>query len=114
MNKHLLLSFTLLTLLAGSTGCTEKVIETDFEKFCGYFQALDQQDAMSAEARYRFIMHKIDQGLPANSNARAAWMAIVNAVPEERYELFKSVAEDVYPLLFDCPTMEKLAPVTGD
>jgi len=97
-----------------NTGCTEKVIETDFEKVCGYFQDLEQHDDMPAEQRYWFIKERIDKDLPANSNARVAWEAIVNAVPEKRYELFKSAAESVYPLPFNCPVMEKLAPVIGD
>ena len=117
MNTGLIGLLVLPVLLMFSIGCTEKVVETDFEKVCGYFQLLAQHENvehMSPEQRDEFIMLKIEEGLPANSNARVAWQAIVSAVPEQRYELFKSAAESVYPLPFDCEAMARLAPVTGN
>jgi len=51
--------------------------------------------------------------LPANSNATATWTAISSAVPDQRYLLFKSVADSLQHKKWHCKSMEKLAPKTG-
>lgn len=90
--------------------------ESDFDNVCQYFESLDKLadvETMSNIQRNNFIIDKIDKSLPQTSNARAAWVAIGSAVPEVRYELFKSAAESVLNKQWQCSAMLKWSPKTG-
>ena len=97
--------------------CSPPGNDNDFDKVCGYFQELDQLaqvDTMTKRQRNDFIVDKINSNLATDSNARAAWMAIVYAVPEERYDQFKDVVESLHTAPWSCPAMAKWAAATGE
>jgi len=91
--------------------------ENDFDKVCGYFEALAKEstvDSMTSLKRNDFILNKINKNLKPTSNARVAWEAIGSADASMRYELFQSSAEPVVKSKWQCKAMKKLAPITGE
>lgn len=108
--------FTAMALSAGLLGCTEKVaVKNDFQAVCTYFQELDRQEnvnSFTAGERNKFIVARIKKNIPASA-ASISWKAVNYAVAEQRYEIFKIGAESELKETWDCPAMEKLAPLTG-
>jgi len=89
----------------------------DFDRICGFFNELSQTqniEKMSPEQKADFVNSRIAGQLSERSNAKAAWTAIQNAVPHQRYELFKSGAESVLPYKWECAAMKQYASTTGD
>ena len=106
-----------LFLLTFFTGCSAQADKSDFDNVCEFFEQLDKQtdvETLSNMQRNDFIFNKIDKDLPETSNARVLWVAIDSAVPEERYELFKSAVESVLNKQWQCAAMSKWAPTTGE
>lgn len=115
MNRNSII-FYCMALSAGLSGCTDNY-ETinDFQAVCTYFQELEQQEnvnSLTAEDRNKFIVARIEQNIPASA-ASVSWEAVSYAVAEQRYEIFKMGAESELKETWDCPAMEKLAPLTG-
>ncbi len=111
------------TLYAGLLFCfvftslSTHATENDFDKVCGYFEALAKKstvDSMINLKRNDFILNKINKNLKPTSNARVAWEAIGSADASMRYDLFKSSAESVVKSKWQCKAMKKLAPITGE
>lgn len=67
---------------------------------------------MSSEQRNDFITEKLEKNIPSSA-ATMSWEAISYAAPEDRYEIFKTGAESELDKTWQCPSMEKLAPLTG-
>lgn len=115
MNKILIAS-TCVVLSAGLLGCADNSETTnDFQAVCTYFQELEKLESvnsLTAEGRNKFIVTLIEKNIPA-SDASISWEAVSYAVAEQRYEIFKMGAESVLKETWDCPAMEKLAPLTG-
>jgi hypothetical protein len=106
-----------LFLIGGLCGCNLQADQRDFDLLCGYFTKLDKLadvDSMSNTQRNDFILDSIKQELTESSSARAAWIAIGNAVAEQRYELFQSAAESTLGMSWHCNTMKKWAAKTGE
>lgn len=114
IKKIYFIGFFLFALFVGPSAHAEK---SDFDNVCQYFEQLDKLNDvgnMSNMQRNDFIINKIDKSLPQTSNARAAWLAIDSAVPEVRYELFKSAADSVLGKQWECSAMLKWATKTGE
>ncbi len=114
MKKYYFIGLFLFVIF---TGCSAQVNKSDFDNVCQYFEQLDNLadvEALSNMQRNDFIIDKIDKGLPEKSSARVSWIAIDSAVPEVRYELFKSAAESVLNKQWQCSAMLKWAAKTGE
>jgi hypothetical protein len=105
-----------LVLNAGLLGCADNGETTnDFQAVCTYFQELEKLEnvnSLTAEERNKFIVALIEKNIPASA-ASISWGAVSYAVAEQRYEIFKMGAESELKETWDCPAMEKLAPLTG-
>ena len=111
--------FAPLYLLIGAifASVTAQAAENDFDKVCGYFNALVKEnsvDSMTNIKRNDFILNKTNSYLKPTSNARVAWEAISSADASMRYDLFQSSAESVIKSKWQCEAMKKLAPITGE
>jgi hypothetical protein len=87
-------------------------IANDFDVICSFFQSLEKElssSSMSQVQRGNYIKEKIDSALEESSPAKVAWDAISVAVPEQRYDLFKSGTEDALATSWECEPMRKLA-----
>jgi len=105
----IILSFVLVSSSAIATG-------SDFDKVCGYFENLQVEISkrnLSKTERKNFITNLVEKELKADSAARQAWEVVFFAVPEVRYELYKTSAEDASKYKWHCKAMEKLIPTTG-
>jgi hypothetical protein len=115
MNKYFLL-FSGVVLNVGLFGCTDNNdAPNDFQAVCTYFEELvklENVNSLTAEDRNKFIVARIEQNIPASA-ASISWEAVSYAVAEQRYEIFKMGAESELKETWDCPTMERLAPLTG-
>lgn len=100
----------ILMLMGVMSGCARD--ERDFNLLCDYFKELDSQlekQELEPEARFAFIHERVINNLSELSNARVAWVAIRNASPESRYELFTEVAAESVGLSnWRCPAMQEL------
>lgn len=105
-----------MVLNVGLLGCADNNESTnDFYAVCTYFQELEKfenVDSLTVEERNKFIVARIEQNIPASA-ASISWEAVSYAVAEQRYEIFKMGAESELKAAWDCPSMEKLAPLTG-
>jgi|SRR5690606_35974032 len=102
------LSVVLLSLLSG---CADKVATNEFDQVCTYFDELKdalQKEDMSPVKRDLYITEKITSGIPEASEARIAWAGISYA-ESERYELFKTSAQEVLRRDWHCESMKTLA-----
>ncbi len=52
--------------------------------------------------------------LSDSSAAKVSWQAIISADPSERYDLFKSGAEEVLDKSWHCLSMKRIASFVGD
>lgn len=114
IKKYYLIGLIFFASFAATSAQAE---QSDFDAVCQYFEQLAKLGnvaTLSNIQRNDFIIDKISKNLPQTSNARAAWVAIDSAVPEMRYELFKSAAESVLNKQWQCSTMEKWGPKTGE
>jgi len=105
--------FVILMLFSTST-CSA---ENDFDKLCGYFKDLSsssKQELMTKTQKLEFINKKVQKELNETSSARQAWEVVVYAVPEERYEIFKSTTTELLGTEWSCKEMQVLMPVTGE
>ena len=110
MFKRLLIVFALL-----ASSCVTAA-DNDFDKVCGYFQQLDilvAKKAMSNSQRIAYISKHVNKELKASSSAREAWEVIVYAMPEERYDIYKSTAEEILGKAWQCDAMLKQIATTG-
>lgn len=73
---------------------------------------LGNASEMSAEQRNEFIIDKLAENIPSSS-ATISWDAVSYAVPEDRYEIFKTGAESELGKEWNCSAMEQFAPLTG-
>lgn len=111
MFTRLLIAFTLL-----ASSCVTAA-DNDFDKVCNYFQQLDSliaKKAMSNSQKADYISKHVNEELKASSPAREAWEVIVYAVPEERYDIYKSTAEEILGKTWRCDSMLKQIATTGD
>ena len=115
MSKNLVLCVSMV-LGAALLGCADNNETTnDFQAVCTYFQELDRQEdvnSLTTEERNKFIVARIEQNIPASA-ASVSWEAVSYADAEQRYEIFKLGAESELKEDWNCPSMEKLAPLTG-
>ncbi len=115
MNRRSFIFFAIL-FSTGLFGCSEKLAtNNDFQAVCAYFQELEKLedvDALTAEQRNNFIVVRIKKNI-SDSAASISWEAVSYAAPEQRYEIFKMGAESALNETWNCPAMEKLAPLTG-
>ncbi len=98
-------------LIAIITGCSPQ--KTEFDQVCGYFSELQsqlEQRSLSAAERGHYILGKVLQTLPVDSDARIAWEAIANAEASQRYNLFVEAAASTGINNWQCPSMQQLAP----
>tara|TARA_R100000656_G_scaffold32180_1_gene27960 strand:- start:140 stop:496 length:357 start_codon:yes stop_codon:yes gene_type:complete len=111
-----LIALAVMVLGAALLGCADNNKATnDFQAVCTYFQELERQEnvnSLTTEERNKFIVARIEQNIPASA-ASVSWDAVSYAVAEQRYEIFKMGAESELKETWDCPAMEKLAPLTG-
>lgn len=110
-------AYACLLMSYALTGVTAQAAENDFDTICSYFNALVKEssvDSMTSIKRNDFILNKINKDLKPTSDARVAWEAIGNADASMRYELFQSSAESVTKSKWQCKSMKKLAPITGE
>lgn len=96
-------------------GCNNNKELNDFDMVCRYFYELEklvESEQLTSDQRNDFIMSRLDENLPA-SPARTSWEAVSYAIPEDRYEIYKTGAESALGVDWSCRPMEKLAPLTG-
>ena len=108
-------NFILIFIAVALYRCSDNAKLNDFDMVFVYLQELEKHDnssSMSIDQRNQFIVEKLSKNAPS-SPAMASWEAVSYAVPEDRYELFKTGAEAELKRDWDCPSMEKLAPLTG-
>ena len=89
----------------------------EFDVVCGIFKELlnkSDLDKLSAQQRGAFVTEKVHKALDSSSATRVSWEAIVAAEPSQRYELFKTGAEDVLGKSWSCKPMEALASSAGE
>jgi hypothetical protein len=90
--------------------------DNDFDIVCHIFKELQNNpdlDKLSDQQRAAFVAQRINKSLDASSAARISWEAVVSAEPEQRYEIYKSGAEEVLNQSWACEPMNKLASTTG-
>jgi len=68
---------------------------------------------MTATQKYDFISELVMKELNANSAARQAWEVIGYAVPDERYEIYQSTAEEILKSKWQCASIKKHISNTG-
>ena len=103
-----------ILLLFSTTACS---VENDFDKLCGYFKELSaakNKASMNKSQKFKFINEKVQKELNETSSARQAWEVVVYAVPEERYDIFKSTTTELLGTQWSCKEMQALMPVTGE
>jgi hypothetical protein len=91
--------------------------DNDFDIVCNIFKELQNKpdlDKLSNQQRVAFITQRINKSLDTSSAARISWEAVVSAVPEQRYKIFKSGAEEVLNQSWACEPMSDLASTTGE
>lgn len=91
--------------------------ENDFDIVCGIFSVLQNKSdlaKLSPQQRGAFVIERVKNNLDVTSNARVSWEAIVSAVPNQRYEIFKYGAEEVLGKPWTCRPMEQLAATAGE
>ena len=89
----------------------------DFDKFCRYFEMLDKDLAiksMSDLQKTDFISELVTQNIENNSPARQIWEVIIYAVPDERYEIFQSTANELLKKNWKCYSMKKHILMVGE
>ncbi|MCW8935147.1 MAG: hypothetical protein OQK98_10520 [Gammaproteobacteria bacterium] len=104
----------IILMLFSTTSCSA---ENDFDKLCGYFKELSASSdkaSMNKAQKLKFINDRVLKELDDTSNAKQAWDVIVYAVPEERYEIFKSTTTEILGTDWSCKEMQELMPVTGE
>lgn len=114
--KHYFLFYLLLINLT-IINTSAHADENDFDKVCHYFKLLDKENnvkTMTTLNRNKFILEKINKHLKSTSNARAAWLSISNAIPNQRYELYQMSAESILNKKWQCLAMKKWAAVAGE
>ena len=100
-----------LMLLVGCSGEVGNKI-TGFDRVCNAFEALSKDsklNKLSAGDRDLFIFHEI-RDLDAKSNAKRGWASARNAVPVERYTLYKDIVDSIEHDDWSCLAMKELAP----
>jgi hypothetical protein len=83
---------------------------------CIYFDQLNEalvSKKVSAVERMQFIDKIVTEELSEQNTAKQLWEVLKYAVPDERYELFKSTAEEQLGHAWECKSMEKLISSTG-
>lgn len=91
--------------------------ENDFDKFCSYFDKLNKtlvNENMTKPQKAAFINKLVTHNLEKNSHARKIWEVIIYAVPDERYEMVQSTANELLKINWQCESMKKHIPTTGN
>ena len=91
--------------------------DNDFDTVCSVFKALQASPnlaKLSPQQRQAFVTEHIDKMLDKSSAARISWEAVAAADPDQRYEIFKSGAEDVLGKSWECESMRQLAATAGE
>jgi len=107
----------LLFILLTNFSIVANSASNDFDIVCSFFNELSQTpniEKMSPEQKADFINTRVASQLSERSDAKAAWAAVLNAVPHQRYELFISAAESILPNKWECAAMKQLASTTGE
>lgn len=90
---------------------------SDYDLVCHYFDQLQDvlsKDKLTFSERGQFITDRVNKNLKPDSDARALWNVIIYAVPDERYEMFKTTAEEQTNKPWDCTSMKNLAQTAGE
>lgn len=91
--------------------------ENDFDKVCGYFAQLQVQlkhHSLTNKQRADFMNALINKNLSARNPIRQSWDALLSAVPNQRYEIFKETAKEVGGMPnWKCAPMKALYPTIG-
>ncbi|MFK5914034.1 MAG: hypothetical protein QM484_06640 [Woeseiaceae bacterium] len=90
--------------------------ENDFDKMCNYFKSLDiklTSNKMTVVQKKEFIDALVVNNLQEDSFARKSWDVVTYAVPEERYCMIKSTAEELLKTDWKCIAMKKHISKTG-
>lgn len=91
--------------------------ENDFDKVCSYFEKLDSvltHKKMTKSQKAKYISALVTKELKVNSSARETWEVVIYAVPEERYEIYKSTAVELLNADWKCDAMKKHIAMAGE
>jgi len=111
--KKNILSILSLLLISGPVLSANN----DFNTVCGYFDKLHMELSnrqLSKIERRNYISSLVKKGLSSDSAARSAWEVVIYAVPEQRYDLYKTSAEETTNKKWQCDSMEKLIATAGE
>lgn len=101
--------------LLSLAACKEEKSETaapkmnGFAQICQVFKQAKEAGQTSAQQLNKNLDTLLDNQLSESDNAHIAWLAIRNAIPEQRYMLFKTAAEETLSKNWSCPAMDELA-----
>lgn len=78
----------------------------DFDEICRIYTEI-QNSNMSLNTASNYLLKNIEKRVRSN-DALVAHSAILEAMSDRRYELFKQSAEEVLGTVWRCPAMESL------
>jgi hypothetical protein len=92
--------------------------ENDYDKVCGYFTQLQEKlkhHSLTNNQRADFMNSLVDKNLDTDNPVRQSWEALLSAVPNQRYEIFRETAKEVGGMSnWHCAPMKMLYPTIGD
>lgn len=91
--------------------------EAGYDLICQYFIDLDEvvsKGAVTPVQREQFVSARVNAHIAKQSDPWALWDTIRYAVPEERYEMFKSTVEEITGKAWECKSMEQLISTVGE
>lgn len=97
---------------------TSFAANNDYDKVCSYFTQLQvklSHHSLTNKQRAAFLNNLINKHLRADNPVRQSWEALLSAVPNQRYEIFKETAKEVGGMSnWQCAPMKALYPTIGD
>lgn len=94
-------------ILISSCNLTNK---NDFEIFCDFVTELEMTEKFTTEnltVNYTNLADHIGSSLTYGSNIRSAFSGVANVNPEDKYILFKEVAESVTKKTWSCKPLQR-------
>ncbi len=91
--------------------------ENEFDVVCHQFDKLESKlssENLSNEQRYIFINRLVDESLTRESDANQGFDAVLYAVPSERYDIYRSVVQEITNKEWTCESMKKLFATIGE
>ncbi len=111
MYKKITFLFLIILYIPGVT------LGDDFEKLCSYFRGVDEVLRTESDRNfniYQYIDKNVNTNLTSDSPARQTWQVIIYAVPDKRYDMVKSTAEEILQKKWHCDAMKKYLPILGE